>query len=148
MPTDAPAYPWPLPNSQWLGKLPEEILNPDLPIVHPHHYLRDHPGSRYLLDELLADANSEYNIVATVFIQCGSGYAPAIPRKCTRSGESEFVWAIAEETDQRGGKTKICAGIVSFGDLRLPNVDVVLERQIAARPRAIRPAACQLDGFL
>ena len=43
-----------------------------------------------------------------------------------------------------GGKTKICAGIVSFADLRLPNVDAVLEGQIAAaggRFRGIRQIA-------
>jgi hypothetical protein len=44
-------------------------------------------------------------------------------------------------SDRRGGKTKICAGIVSFADLRLPNVDAVLDGQIAAagaRFRGIR----------
>ena len=58
MPVEARAYPRPLPNPEWLGKLTEEILEPDLPIVDPHHHLWDHPGSRYLLDELLADVNS------------------------------------------------------------------------------------------
>ena len=46
--------------------------------------------------------------------------------------------------DRRGGKTKICAGIVSFADLRLPNVDAVLEGQIEAaggRFRGIRQIA-------
>jgi L-fuconolactonase len=57
MPVGARAYPRPLPNSGWLGKLTEEILEPDLSIVDPHHHLWDHPGSRYLLDELLADVN-------------------------------------------------------------------------------------------
>ena len=33
----ARAYPRPLPNAAWLGKLTEEILEPDLPIVDPHH---------------------------------------------------------------------------------------------------------------
>ena len=59
-------------------------------------------------------------------------------------GESEFVRAIAEESDRRGGRTKICAGIVSFADLRLPTVHAVLEGQIAAaggRFRGIRQIA-------
>jgi predicted TIM-barrel fold metal-dependent hydrolase len=132
MPLEARAYPRPLPNPEWLGKLTEEILEPDLPIVDPHHHLWDHPGSRYLLDELLADVGSGHNIVATVFIQCGSGYRTSGPEEMCPIGESEFVRAIAEEGDRRGGKTKICAGIVSFADLRLPNVDAVLEGQIAA----------------
>ncbi len=110
MPVEARAYPRPLPNSDWLGKLPEEILEPDLPIVDPHHHLWDHPGSRYLLDELLADVNSGHNIVATVFIQCGSGYRNSGPEEMRPIGESEFVRAIAEEGDRRGIKTRICAG--------------------------------------
>jgi predicted TIM-barrel fold metal-dependent hydrolase len=141
VPVEAREYPRPLPNPAWLGKLTEDILEPDLPIVDPHHHLWDHPGSRYLLDDLLADVNSGHNIVATVFIQCGSGYRTSGPEEMRAIGESEFVRAIAEEGDKRGGKTKICAGIVSFADLRLPNVDAVLESQIAAaggRFRGIR----------
>jgi predicted TIM-barrel fold metal-dependent hydrolase len=138
---EAREYPRPLPRPEWLGKLSEDILEPSLPIVDPHHHLWDHPGSRYLLDELLADCNSGHNIVATVFIQCGSGYRTSGPEEFRCVGESEFVRAIAEEGDRRGGKTKICAGIVSFADLRLANLDAVLEAQIAAaggRFRGIR----------
>jgi predicted TIM-barrel fold metal-dependent hydrolase len=144
MPVEARAYPRPLPNPEWLGKLREEILEPDLPIVDPHHHLWDHPGSRYLLDELLADINSGHNIVATVFIQCGSGYRKSGPEEMRCIGESEFVRGIAEEADRRDSKTRICSGIVSFADLRLPNVDAVLEGQIEAaggRFRGIRQIA-------
>src|SRR5258706_4361958 len=141
---EARAYPRPLPNPEWLAKRTEEILEPGLPIVDPHHHLWDHPGSRYLLDELLADVNSEHNIVATVFIQCGSAYRTSGPEEMRPIGESEFVGAIAEKGDRRGGNTKICASIVSFADLRLPDVDAVLEGQIAAaggRFRGIRQIA-------
>src|SRR6202790_1643113 len=144
MPTDARAYPRPLPNPEWLGKVTEGIIEADLSIDHPPHHLWDHPGSRYLLDDILADVNSGHNIVATVFIQCGSGYRTSGPEEMRPIGESEFVRGIAEEGDRRGGKTKICAGIVSFADLRLPNVDAVLEGQIAAaggRFRGIRHIA-------
>jgi L-fuconolactonase len=127
MPVEARAYLRPLPNPEWLGKLTKEIIEPDLPIVDPHHHLWDHPGSRYLLDELLTDVNPGHNIVATMFIECGSGYRTSGPEEMRPIGESELVRAIAEESARRGGKTKICAGIVSFADLRLPNVDAVLE---------------------
>ena len=148
---EARAYPRPLPNPEWLGKLEEEILEPELPIVDPHHHLWDHPGSRYLLDELLADLGSGHNIVATVFIQCGSGYRTSGPEEMRPIGESEFVRAIAEEGDRRGGKTKICAGIISFADLRLPNVDAVLEGQSAYNTlfaRNERPALAKKEGAL
>src|SRR6201998_4262233 len=140
MPVEARTYPRPLPNPEWLGKQSEEILDPGLPIVDPHHHLWDHPGSRYLLDELLADVGSGHNIVATVFIQCGSGYRTSGPEEMRPIGESEFVRAIAEESDRRGGKTKICTGIVSFPDLPLPNV--------GAGPRgAVRAAGGRFRGI-
>ena len=137
MPVEAREYPRPLPNPAWLGKLGEDILEPGLPIVDPHHHLWDHPGSRYLLDELLADVNSGHNIIATVFIQCGSGYRTSGPEDMRAIGESEFARAIAEEGDRRGGKTRICAGIVSFADLRLPNVDAVLRSPDRGGRRAV-----------
>ena len=40
---------------QWLAQVREDIAEPDLAICDPHHHLWDHPGRRYLLDELLAD---------------------------------------------------------------------------------------------
>ena len=74
MPTAAPAAaaasPYYLPVRQdWLDRRKEPILEPELPIVDPHHHLWDRPGWRYLLDELLADTGSGHNIVATVFVQ-------------------------------------------------------------------------------
>src|SRR4051795_5220302 len=42
----------------WLAQVREEILEPDLPIVDPHHHLWDRPGARYLFEELLGDTRS------------------------------------------------------------------------------------------
>ncbi len=39
----------------WLAKVNEAALEPELPIIDPHHHLWDHPGSRYLLDEIVRD---------------------------------------------------------------------------------------------
>jgi hypothetical protein len=47
----------------WLARHTEPILEPDLPIIDPHHHLWIRPGSRYLTDDLLADMNSGHNIV-------------------------------------------------------------------------------------
>ncbi len=41
----------------WLAQVIEAALEPELPIVDPHHHLWDHPGSRYMLDEILRDTN-------------------------------------------------------------------------------------------
>lgn len=41
---------------EWLDRSREEVIEPDLPIVDPHHHLVDRPETaRYLLPELLAD---------------------------------------------------------------------------------------------
>src|SRR5262252_2688971 len=39
----------------WLALNREDILEPELSIVDPHHHLWDFPSHRYLLGELLAD---------------------------------------------------------------------------------------------
>ena len=42
----------------WLARRTEAILEPELPIVDPHHHLWERPGWVYMLDDLLADTNS------------------------------------------------------------------------------------------
>src|SRR5215471_1878838 len=48
----------------WLARRTEAILEPELPIVDPHHHLWERPGWNYMLDDLLADTNSGHNIAA------------------------------------------------------------------------------------
>jgi predicted TIM-barrel fold metal-dependent hydrolase len=81
----------------WLDLWREEILEPDLPIVDPHHHLWDVPDwdSRYLLDDLLADLNSGHNIVATVFLQCWSIHRASGPAAMAPVWETEFHNGIA-----------------------------------------------------
>ena len=53
---------------EWLDRRREEIIEPDLPIVDPHHHLVDRlETGRYLLSDLLADLGSGHNISATVY---------------------------------------------------------------------------------
>ena len=47
-------------NAAWLDQHHEDILEPNLPIVDPHHHLWDRGGG-YFLDELLADTGSGHN---------------------------------------------------------------------------------------
>ena len=49
------AAPWIYPTPACLALTKEEIIEPGLEIVDPHHHLWDHPGNRFLLDQLLAD---------------------------------------------------------------------------------------------
>ncbi|CAA9543489.1 MAG: Purine/pyrimidine phosphoribosyl transferase, partial [uncultured Thermomicrobiales bacterium] len=104
----------------WLDRLREEIIEPALPIVDPHHHLWDRPGWRYLLDELLADLNSGHTIVATVFLQCRAMHRADGPEALRPVGETEFVNGVAAMSASGGyGLTRVCAGIVGPADLRL-----------------------------
>src|SRR5438874_13397580 len=97
----------------WLDRRKEPILEPDLPIVDPHHHLWDRPGWRYLLDELLADTKSGHNIVATVYVQARAMYRATGPEELRPVGETEFVNGVAAMSASGiYGRTKVCAGIV------------------------------------
>ena len=83
-----------VPDDAWLAKRPKEpILEPDLPIVDPHHHLWDHANHRYLLDELVADTGTGHNITATVYIDCRSMYRADGPKEMRPVGETEFATA-------------------------------------------------------
>ena len=138
----------------WLGRRQEPILEPDLPIVDPHHHLWDRPGWRYLLDDLLADTNSGHNIVATVFVQARAMMRPAGPVEMRPVGETEFVNGVAAMSASGiYGKTRHCAGIVGHADLTLGSrVEPVLAAHIRAggdRFRGIRHiSAWDADGSI
>jgi predicted TIM-barrel fold metal-dependent hydrolase len=123
----------------------EEILEPELPICDPHHHLWDHPRSRYLLDELLADTGSGHSVVSTVFVECMSMYRAAGPEALRPVGETEFVNGVAAmSASGRYGPTRVAAGIVSYADLTLgERVGEVLDAHAVASPRfrGIRHAA-------
>jgi len=127
----------------WLGQHREDIIEPELPIIDPHHHLWDRPGNRYLLPDLLADVGSGHNIRATVFLECREMYRADGPPELRSIGETEFVTGVAAmSASGRYGATRCCAGIVGNVDLRIgTRAKSVLERHIAVsngRFRGIR----------
>ncbi|HUG37591.1 MAG TPA: amidohydrolase family protein [Candidatus Limnocylindrales bacterium] len=134
-----------LDRAAWLAQVTEEILEPARPICDPHHHLWDHPGRRYLLDELLADTGSGHKVTSTVFVECMSMYRAGGPPPLRPVGETEFVNGVAAMSASGGyGPTQVAAGIVSFADLTLgERVGEVLDAHMAASPRfrGIRHAA-------
>ena len=128
----------------WLAKRQEDIIEPDLPIVDPHHHLVDRANTgRYLLPDLLADTGSGHNIVATVYLEWLSMYRADGPVPMRPVGEVEFANGVAAiAASETYGKTKVCAGIVAYADLMLgAQVEEVLEAMILAgggRFRGIR----------
>jgi predicted TIM-barrel fold metal-dependent hydrolase len=129
---------------EWLERRHEEIIEPDLPIVDPHHHLVERPETgRYLLPDLLADLGSGHNITATVYLEWLSMYRRSGPIEMRPVGEVEFANGVAAmSASGRYGKTRVCAGIVGHADLALgAAVEKVLEAQITAgggRFRGIR----------
>jgi L-fuconolactonase len=148
------------------GALREDILEPDLPIVDPHHHLWDRRAipvdlsapprhgfeyvmrlaPRYLLDELLADVGGGHNVRATVFVQCGAMHRADGPEALKPVGETEFVNGVAAmSASGLYGPFRACAGIVGTADLELGDaVAEVLEAHVAAgggRFRGIRQSA-------
>ena len=128
----------------WLDRRREEIIEPDLPIVDPHHHLVDRPETgRYLLPELLADLGSGHNITATVYLEWLSMYRAAGLAELRPVGEIEFANGVgAMAASGTYGKPQVCAGIVGSADLTLgAPVEKVLDAMIAAgggRFRGIR----------
>jgi predicted TIM-barrel fold metal-dependent hydrolase len=131
------------PDPAWLALRQEEIIEPGLEILDPHHHLWDRAGNRFLLDQLLADVDSGHKITETVFIECGSMYRAEGPTEMKPVGETEFVnGTAAMSASGQYGTTRLCRAIVGHADLRLGDgVTRVLEAQIAAgdgRFRGIR----------
>src|SRR5437870_859830 len=132
----------------WLALTREPALEPQLPIIDPHHHFwdaADRMPRRYLLEDLAADVQG-HNVRQTVFIECGSMYRADGPEEFRVVGETEFVQGVAAESASgRYGDLRAAAGIVGTADLRLGDrVAPALEAQIAAsrqRFRGIRHGA-------
>src|SRR4249919_747875 len=128
----------------WLAKHTEAALEPDLPIIDPHHHFWDTPQrGRYFLPELLADVGGGHNIVATVFLECHAMYRKGGPAEMAPVGEVEFVNGIAAmSASGTYGPCRVAEAIVGHADLMLgARVRDVLEAEIAAgggRFRGIR----------
>ena len=134
----------------WLKKRPREAaLEPELPIIDPHHHFWDTPQrGRYLLPELLADIGAGpggggHNIVSTVFLECRSMYRKDGPAAMMPVGEVEFVNGIAAMSASGGyGPCRVAEAIVGHADLTLgAPVREVLEAEIkvgGGRFRGIR----------
>ena len=121
-------------DDSWLGRLTEEIIEPDLPIIDPHHHMWIRDGNTYLLPELLDDVYSGHNVIATVFEECHSMYRKTGPRDEASLGETEFVTGIAAMgASGTFGASKVCARMVGNVSLMLGSkARGLLERHMIA----------------
>jgi L-fuconolactonase len=139
----------------WLAKRPSEsALEPELPIIDPHHHLWDTPQrGLYLLPELLADTAGGHNIVSTVFLECQSMFRAGGPEEMRPVGEVEFVnGTAAMSASGQYGKTRVCEAIIGWADLMLgAKVRKVLEAEIEAgggRFRGVRYGTSHDDSIV
>ncbi|MGI9234078.1 MAG: amidohydrolase family protein [Woeseiaceae bacterium] len=108
-------------SNRWLDQVKEEIIDPERPIIDPHHHLwNDKDGSDYELNKLWVDTASGHNIIGTVFVECSTNYRQDGPEPLRPVGETEYVAAMALESqrDAVPGQSAIL-GIVSHANLKL-----------------------------
>jgi predicted TIM-barrel fold metal-dependent hydrolase len=136
------------PDEEWLGRaVPEAALEPDLPIIDPHHHLWDNPRHRYMTPEFAEEiARSGHNVRATVYMNCWIMYRADGPEDMRPVGEVEFAnGQAAMGASGRYGQARIAAAIVGHADPMLgARIRPTVEAEIAAgngRLRGIRAAA-------
>ena len=119
---------------EWLALHHEDVIDPVLPIVDPHHHLWDRQANRYFLFDLLRDVDTGHNIRATVAVEAGAMYRRDGVAELRPVGETEFLnGAAAMSASGEYGACRVCAGIVGHADLCLgERVVPVLEAQIRA----------------
>jgi len=120
----------------WLAQINEEILDPQRPIIDPHHHLwRKRFDRDYLLQDLWADTGSGHNILKTVFVECRAFYHRDGPEHLHPLGETEYVSKVAEQSAQNTDGHAQIAGIVAKADLMLSREPEKLEELLLDHKR-------------
>jgi predicted TIM-barrel fold metal-dependent hydrolase len=137
----------------------EAILEPDLPIIDPHHHLwdlrpmlplfpRPHhhfiaalvDNAHYTFDQFHVHLSGGHRILGTVFMECGAFYNGAYGEDLKPVGEVEYVNGVAAQSASGlYGPARYCAGIVGHADLTLgTGAGAVLDALHAAAPGRFR----------
>jgi len=120
----------------WLRKEePEQVLEPALPIIDPHHHLwdrrrdiRKYRTIVYGTPELMEDIYDGHNVIGTVYCQCKCWGRADGPVEMRPVGEVEVIQGVAavSESGLYGPPlrqaSRACLGIVGEVDLRHANV--------------------------
>ena len=129
---------------EWLDQVIEEIVEPELEIVDPHHHLWPAgQGLPYQRDDLHRDVASGHRVIKTVFMECGSAYDRDAPEHLRSLGETRYIAEQATSDPE-----PLMRGIVGSVDLRRDDVDDLLDRHIdAARGlfRGVRDALSRAE---
>jgi len=117
----------------WLDQVAEDALDPDRPIVDPHHHFwQVGPLGRYMLEDWSEDTSSGHRVEKTVFVECHADYRDEGPESMRPLGETEFVAGLAARSVEIGKAARV-RGIVGHVDLRLGSgVEDLLQAHIEA----------------
>ena len=111
----------------------EDIIEPALPIVDPHHHIwtAAHGKYEYMMPELLSDAHSGHTVTQTVYCECKQAFRQDGPAELRPVGETEFVMAAVRAAGPAADG--LCAGLVMHTDMLLGSgAAAVLEAHRAA----------------
>ena len=111
----------PIPGSNaWYAQVIEDIIEPERPIIDPHHhFFSGWKLPDYHLEDLWDDTESGHKIEKTVFIECGTHYYETGPDHLKPVGETEYVANIGLQSAPVGSTKAFVAGIVSHADLTM-----------------------------
>lgn len=129
-------------NEEWLARCGEQALEPDLPIIDPHHHMwvdpQHRPRERYTGEEHVArDMRTGHRIIGTVYVECGHRWLDSGPDHLRAVGETIAVNADANRCLALGAP--VAAGIVGRANLEIgARVAETLAAHIEAAPARFR----------
>lgn len=130
---------------EWLAQVAEPAVEPELPVIDPHHHLWDVESAFYHAPELVADVGSGHRVIASVFVECKTHFDTNAPAGFAPVGETRFAAAQAQAAALLPhGDANLVKGIVAYGDPFVADPQVVLEAHIEAaqgRMRGVRVRA-------
>ncbi|MBP6853552.1 MAG: amidohydrolase, partial [Rhodoferax sp.] len=117
----------------WLSLRQEDALDPEVPVVDPHHHLWDRGGHTYLPAQFAADVRaSGHRVLSSVYVECLSQFRASGPEHLRPVGETEFVAGLPGLVPGADG-VAVAAGMVARADLALgDDVAEVLEAHALA----------------
>lgn len=143
--------------AQWHAGAPAEAtLDPDFPIVDPHHHLfgTESDAHHYRMEDLVHDLSSGHRVIGTVYMEAYRfGWRTDGPDALKSVGEIELVRRLTADPVVTGrGTCQVGAAIVSNLDLTLgDDVTGVLEAHLHAaggRLRGVRHHLATDDGLV
>ncbi|BAN26294.1 amidohydrolase family protein [Caballeronia insecticola] len=124
---------------EWLAQVAEPAVEPELPVIDPHHHLWDVESAFYHAPELVADARAGHRVLATVFVECKARFDTNAPAGFAPVGETRFAVAQAQAAAQLlPSDAGLVKGIVAYGDPFVPNPQAVLEAHLDAAQGRLR----------